>query len=294
MRRGAPVCRPKVFRWLGLVLAGATLGASWVWGCTIRDDQLDSSYLALGASPDYNCVGIFTSGGGYTGCGTLIAPDWVLTAAHLIISSSQNTFTVSGTTYAADHVITCPGWNPANVLGGADFSLAHLSKPVPNITPAAIYTQSLEPLQIGTIVGYGMTGTGLTGAIKADSKKRAYQNVLDQNFGNPSVLLGCYFDNPHSPSDNPLPLEGCSAPGDSGGGMFLTIDSQPYLAGVVSFVAAQGGGSANSAYGNLTGFGRVSAFSSWITSSIPEPSPAALLLFALALFRRSRRALKSL
>ena len=38
----------------------------------------------------------------------------------------------------------------------------------------------------------------------------------------------------------PLPLEGCVAPGDSGGGVFITIDSQDYLAGVISFEAIKG------------------------------------------------------
>jgi MYXO-CTERM domain-containing protein len=81
------------------------------------------------------------------------------------------------------------------------------------------------------------------------------------------------------------------APGDSGGGVFITIDSQTYLEGVISFVAAADG-NANSDYGDASGFGRVSAFMPWITSAIPEP-PASTLLVAGAglgmLFGRRRR-----
>lgn len=66
------------------------------------------------------------------------------------------------------------------------------------------------------------------------------------------------------------------APGDSGGGVFLTIDSQTYLAGVISFVAGTDG-SGNSDYGDVNGFGRVSAFTPWIISTIPEPSVPTLL-----------------
>jgi hypothetical protein len=95
-------------------------------------------------------------------------------------------------------------------------------------------------------------------------------------------LLGSDFDNPHSVANNvwgdatPLPLEGCVAPGDSGGGLFMTIDSQTYLAGVISFVASTGG-SQNSVYGNLSGAGRVSTAMPWITTTVPEPSMTLLL-----------------
>lgn len=273
-------CRLKALPLLGLALAAAALALTSASAGTIRDDQPDSLYLALGASAEYASVGRYQDGSGlsgYEGCGTLIAPDWVLTAAHLILSSS-GTFTINGTAYGSSQIITEPSWNSGNELAGYDFALVHLSTPVTGVTPATLYTGSLEPQQVGTFVGYGMTGTGLTGYRTADFKKRAYQNVLDQNFDNAALLLGAYFDNPHLAADNPLPLEGCSAPGDSGGGMFITEGSQTYLAGVVSFVASIGGAPNNSVYGNLTGAGRVSAVAPWISTYVPEPSPAALLL----------------
>jgi hypothetical protein len=136
--------------------------------------------------------------------------------------------------------------------------------------------------QIGTFVGFGFTGTGLTGYRTLDNQKRAFQNMIDGDFGNPSLVLGCDFDNPASSADNvfgdptPLSLEGCVAPGDSGGGVFITTGSQTYLAGVISFVAASDG-NANSDYGDLSGYGRVAAVLPWITSTIPEPSAFTLL-----------------
>jgi len=110
-------------------------------------------------------------------------------------------------------------------------------------------------------------------------------------------VLGCDFDNPHNAADNgfgsatPLTLEGCVAPGDSGGGVFITIGSQTYLEGVISFVASIDGNS-NSDYGDASGFGRVSAFIPWITSTIPEPSASTLLVAGAGLgmlFGRRRR-----
>ncbi|HEY5504674.1 MAG TPA: PEP-CTERM sorting domain-containing protein, partial [Sedimentisphaerales bacterium] len=78
---------------------------------------------------------------------------------------------------------------------------------------------------------------------------------------------------------------------DSGGGVFITIDSQTYLEGVISFVASMDG-NYDSDYGDASGFGRVSAFMPWITSTIPEPSVSTLLVAGAGLgmlFGRRRR-----
>lgn len=280
------------------ILASTTYPTTSIWGATIRDDVSDSSYQALAASAAYASVGMFVSNGPYTGSGVLIAPDWVLTTAHNLLLATTGTFTVGGTSYTADQLIMNPGWNNGSVFNGYDFGLAHLTSSVQAIPPATLYTGSSEMGQTGTYVGFGATGTGLTGyQTPPDNLERAFQNVIDGSFNNPSVLLGSDFDNPNTTADNwwgdatPLPLEGCVAPGDSGGGLFITVDSQTYLAGITAFVAATDG-NANADYGDLSGAGRVSAFVPWITSTIPEPPAAALLAGAgliLVLVRRGRR-----
>jgi hypothetical protein len=260
---------------------------------TIRHDQLAGDYLNLATSPDYAPVGKFVNSWGYTGNATLIAPNWVLTAAHVLSAASGGTFTLNGNAYSSAQMVVHPGWN-GNAFNGYDFALVRLNAPVMGVTPASLYTGSSEVGQVGTFVGYGFTGTGLTGWSTLDNQKRAFQNMIDGNFGNPAVLLGADFDNPNSTADsdfgspNPLTLEGCVAPGDSGGGVFLFDGSQSYLAGVISFVAARDG-NANADYGDVSGFGRVSAFAPWIASVVPEPSSAALLIVgSLALFLRRK------
>lgn len=280
---------------LGLLISVAANPLS-LRASTIRDDVPDSSYTDLAASPDYAAVGTFV-GGLYTGCGVLIAPDWVLTAAHLLIltSSSSGTFTIGGTAYTSDAVFKDPAWNNNNALGGNDFGLVHLSTPVTSVTPVTLFTGAAPLGQTGTWVGYGFTGTGLTGyQTSLGIQKRAFQNVLDGTFQNP-LLLGSDFDSPETSAYNlwgdaaPLPLEGCVAPGDSGGGVFLTIGSQTFLAGVISFESRLGGASANSSYGDLSGAGLITAAAPWINSTVPEPSTSALLAGAgLVLFFRRR------
>lgn len=279
----------------GFLIAG-TISSSLL-GATIRDDTPDSSYRALGAAPEYASVGRLVNSWGYNGSATLIAPEWILTAAHSLVAADSATFTLSGVSYTSSELFLHPSWQSGNPLAGYDFGLVHLSTPILGITPAALNIASAELGLVGTFVGYGLTGTGLTGYRTLDNQKRAVQNMIDGDLGNPSLVLGADFDNPHNPADsgfgspNPLALEGAVAPGDSGGGVFFTVDSQTYLAGVISFVADTDGRS-NSDYGDVSGFGRVSQAYPWIATVVPEPSTNALLAVGacamMAVWRRRR------
>jgi len=262
-----------------------TTFSSVAWSATIRDDVPDSDYVALGNDPAFAAVGTFSAN--LTGCGTLIAPDWVLTAAHLILGAHSGTFTLDGTAYSATQIITDPNWD-GNPSDGNDFALVQLSSSLTPIPPP-LYTGSTLLGQTATFVGYGFTGTGLTGYQTLDGQKRGFQDVVDvnnSNFGNTLSVFGATFQ---SPANNALPLEGCVAPGDSGGGVFLSDGSQYYLAGVISFVASTNG-VAKSYYSNISGFDSISPAMPWITSTVPEPSTIALLATsALAVIWRQKR-----
>jgi len=69
-----------------------------------------------------------------------------------------------------------------------------------------------------------LPATGLTGWKTLDGQKRGFQDVVDvnnANFGNRPSCSALTFDNPHLMNSTALPLEGCVAPGDSGGGVFV-------------------------------------------------------------------------
>ncbi|MGD0388182.1 MAG: trypsin-like serine protease [Tepidisphaeraceae bacterium] len=284
-------------------LAAATAAVA-VWMCdsraaTIRDDTPDSDYTSLGAESQYAASGYIwvnlNNGTGVAASGTLIAPGWVLTAAHVVTQNDTTSFP----TYAPSQIsfgqgATAPypgansvaavdvesGWS-YNLNQGNDLALIELSSPVTSVAPATLYKSSLgtELGQVATIVGYGDTGTGLTGYSNTSyGTRRGIQNDLDA-FGGQTVVggtgthysLGQYssnlmftdFDQPNNPSASimggttPLPLEGCSCPGDSGGGVFLSAGGTTYLAGVTDFVGAFNSQPINGEYGNINGYTRI-------------------------------------
>lgn len=247
---------------------------------TIRDDQPDSAYLTLAAQPEFAGVGridVTNKTGSYIASGTLIAPGWVLTAAHVTAGARSATFTLGETVYQAAKAVAYPKWQ-GNLLAGYDIGLLQLVNSVPAeaAAPAALYTGSGELGAIGTFVGFGQTGTGLTGAVSFDGNKRAGQNIIDAYYSKtpretPRIFL-TDFDNPGDPADNaygsatPLTLEYLIAPGDSGGGVFADFPGDglgPLLVGVHSFLASFDGYT-DADYGDIAGSTRVSEFAHWI------------------------------
>jgi len=260
--------------------------ASPVGATTIRHDRNQSDYLSVGDF--FTSVGRVDGFGtdpktgqsfNYIASGTLIAPDWVLTAAHVVDIAQTLSFTVNGTLYTADSWAANPNWT-GDLTAGYDIGLFHLSAAPPNITPAQIYTGTTELNRIGTFVGYGKTGTGLTGATTFDGRKRGAQNMLDAYYNSTQRIFLSDFDNPNPyaffdnlvGSRTPLYIEGLIAPGDSGGPVFITDGTTRYIAGVNSFVGANFfDGKPDSDYGDISGATRVSSFASWINDTISTP-----------------------
>lgn len=264
-------------KYLAIVLVVIVMASAPVLAGTYRGDQTDSVHVALGAAHDnVGRIIVDTPTAGYLGSGTLIAPNWVLTAAHMVDDIMSGTVTFGATQYSAERWVAHSKWN-GDLLNGNDIALIKLATDVIGIDIAVRYTGSDEYGRIGTAVGYGMSGTGETGAVTSAGTKRAGENVIDAFYSRSrkktSTIFLSDFDNPANPGDNaygsstPLALEYLIAPGDSGGPVFIDIGGERMLAGVNSF-AASFDGETNSDYGDVSGHTRVSEFNKWIDNTI--------------------------
>lgn len=233
-----------------IALALAFISVSSAQAIIIRHDRDDSKYLELGRRYPAICFV------GRDGEGTLIAPQWVLTAAHVVEAMPKDARSVRFETadYPVEKVIIHSSWKQG---GPHDVALMKLSRPVEGIAPVALYTDTDEVGKTVTFVGRGDTGTGLTGPKTMDKKKRAATNKIENA---DKEWLYFTFDDPSRATD----LEGISGPGDSGGPALIEKDGRLYNAGVS--VWGRPGKNGRGTYGATEGYVRVSSYKNWITS----------------------------
>ena len=262
---------------LGVSLGIGLTGGSALSG-TIRHDRSDQLYLDLAQESQYQSVGLITIGG-YQGSGTLVAGRWVLTAAHVVEdgSASQFDFEINGQIYGATQIIIHPQWT-GELTESGDLAMVLLNRVVPGVTPATLYTGNAEVNKITTVVGFGRTGTGLTGDVIDSGQKRAGQNLvggLGDVLGYSTKSILADFDDPDPNATGLgicLDLEYQAAPGDSGGGWFIPDNGQHKLAGVTSYIVANDG-VLDSDYNDAMGATRVSDYLSWIQPILSTAMP---------------------
>lgn len=224
-----------------------------------RHDVPDERYLALGSRfPSVVPLG-------RAGDATLIAPEWLLTAAHVARAFERRpgaTVLLGGAEFGVSFVVRHPAWRE---LGEHDIALIRLAKPVSGVQPLPLYRGNREHDQIVTIVGHGGTGTGESRARTEDGRRRAATSKVD------SVSTSLLFLSFSSPP-NATEQEGAPGPGDSGGPALLNEGGQTFVAGISSagYDGAHGPGS----YGAIDAFTRVSTHIRWIDSVLSGPAPS--------------------
>jgi len=266
-----------------------------------RHDRDDALYQDLANESQFQSVArlqIIGPNGPRTCSGTLINSEWILTAAHCFdgIETPNAAALLGGAFGLSSEIIIHPGWSEGQVTQGGDLALIRLSVPITSITPATIFNGTNEIGLMGTGVGYGRSGTGITGEIPGTlGIKRAGTNIIDvlgSDRGFHQSLLLTDFDNPVNESDStygsPIPtdLEYQIAGGDSGGAFFIQQNGEYLLAGVTSFINSING-PADGDYGDMSAYTRLSDYNAWINSVIPAPS--GLMVLSLGMIGAVRR-----
>jgi secreted trypsin-like serine protease len=262
-----------------LLVASSTATASAI---VIRHDVDDSKYRI--PASDFPAL-VDMPGEGH---GVLIAPQWVITAAHTIPGHSGLEHVVlNGASRDVERVVMHSGYKtvPQDLIDQAmasgeailivvflassdDIALVKLTQPVTDVAPVTVYKDSDEPGHVVKIVGKGATGTGDTGhdprGPNRTELRRAFNKITsayDRWF--------CYvFDQPPLA----LPLEGISGNGDSGGPVLIQVEDQWLLAGLSSWKVVQGDvrTARPGLYGQTACNVRLSHYVEWIESVISE------------------------
>lgn len=269
-------------RWLLLVLAVLPLAAGAV---VIRHDVDDAEYRVDAA--EFPALADMPG----EGHGVLIAPRWVLTAAHASPMEGMGaTIAIDGARYAVDRVFLHPGFKRmpdalgkealatasvskihAFLAASDDIALIRLAAPVAGVDPVAVYRGTGEAGQVATLIGKGATGNGAVGLLPGGAHRTSLRRANNAITGGNERYLWYRFDAP----PQGLPREGVLGSGDSGGPLLITVRDSQQLVGLGSWITAVPEHALEAGfYGQMVYNVRVSRYVDWIERVMEQNADA--------------------
>lgn len=233
------------------------------------------------------------------GHGVLIAPRWVVTAAHAApMQGMEGEVTIGGVARRVKRVVAYPGYTKlpdqlveealasgdlskvhAFLASSDDIALVELASPVADVAPVPLYRGDKEVGMAVQLVGKGATGNGADGQAPGSAHRTVLRRAFNAIVGADARYVWYRFDPPSSA----LPLEGITGSGDSGGPLLIGEGRSRQLVGLASwgkyppghpFLShwAPGRPFVEGLYGEI-GYGvRISRYVRWIRSVISAPA----------------------
>ncbi|MBO9882406.1 trypsin-like serine protease [Xanthomonas sp. D-109] len=231
------------------------------------------------------------------GHGVLIAPEWVVTAAHaapMQMPGMDQDVSIGGVAYRIRRVVVHPGYRKLPdalvkealtthdfsklyaALGASDdIALIELAAPVPGVAPVALYRGDEEVGMTAELIGKGATGDGSKGQDPHGAHRGVLRHAFNTIVGADPRYVWYRFDPPASA----LPLEGITGSGDSGGPLLIGEGDARQLIGLASWgnyppdhpfwkTWTANGSFVQGLYGQIVHAVRVSRYLPWIQQVI--------------------------
>ena len=237
----------------------------------IRHDREDAAYLRYAA--EFLSVCSLNMPSQSRGVGTLIHPQWILTAGHCVKRLTMGHELLFGNRpYAVQEVVCHPSWltNTARpsretIRNVADLALIKLREPVESIPPLGLDKLGASVGEVVTFVANGAAGNGLEGEKHWDYQWRAATNKVEEVLYDEWLMFR--LDEPGEATE----LEGIGF-GSSGSPALVQRGEEWLVTAVGSWSSAQTP-EHRGKYGTCKYYVSVSHFADWVLETMSHYSP---------------------